>query len=71
MIADLRPRVVMRGRRDECEALDRLARGGRSNQEIGGQLFSSPKTLECHLGKAFTRLGITSRRQLHHVLRRD
>jgi DNA-binding NarL/FixJ family response regulator len=48
-----------------------LARDGRSNHEIGGQLFISPKTVEYHLHKAFTKLGIKSRHQLERVLRRD
>jgi DNA-binding CsgD family transcriptional regulator len=48
-----------------------LARDGRSNQEIGGQLFISPKTVEYHLHKAFTKLGIRSRHQLDGALRRD
>ena len=48
-----------------------LARDGRSNQEIGGQLFISPKTVEYHLHKAFTKLGIKSRHQLERVLHRD
>jgi ATP/maltotriose-dependent transcriptional regulator MalT len=48
-----------------------LARDGRSNQEIGGQLFISPKTVEYHLHKAFNKLGIRSRHQLDRALRRD
>ncbi len=48
-----------------------MARDGRSNQDIGGQLFISPKTVEYHLHKAFTKLGISSRHQLEHVLARD
>ena len=41
-----------------------LAGDGRSNQETGSQLFISPKTVEYHLHKAFTKLGIRSRHQL-------
>jgi ATP/maltotriose-dependent transcriptional regulator MalT len=48
-----------------------LARHGRSNQEISGQLFISPKTVEYHLHKAFNKLGIRSRHQLDRALRRD
>jgi DNA-binding CsgD family transcriptional regulator len=42
----------------------KLARSGRTNQEIGGQLFISPRTVEWHLGNVFTKLGITSRKDL-------
>jgi DNA-binding NarL/FixJ family response regulator len=46
----------------------RLARNGRSNPEIGTELFLSPRTVEWHLRKIFTKLGISSRRELHAVL---
>jgi DNA-binding CsgD family transcriptional regulator len=42
----------------------RLARDGLSNAEIGARLFLSPRTVEWHLGKVFTKLGISTRRQL-------
>ncbi|TCN28860.1 regulatory LuxR family protein [Kribbella orskensis] len=42
----------------------KLARSGRTNQEIGGQLFISPRTVEWHLGNVFAKLGITSRKDL-------
>jgi DNA-binding CsgD family transcriptional regulator/tetratricopeptide (TPR) repeat protein len=45
-----------------------LAREGLSNPEIGARLFISPRTVEYHLGKVFTKLGINSRTQLHRVL---
>jgi DNA-binding CsgD family transcriptional regulator len=42
----------------------KLARSGCTNQEIGGQLFISPRTVEWHLGNVFAKLGITSRKDL-------
>jgi DNA-binding CsgD family transcriptional regulator len=46
-----------------------LARDGLSNSEIAAQLFVSPRTVEWHLGKVFTKLGISRRAQLGVALR--
>jgi DNA-binding CsgD family transcriptional regulator len=47
----------------------RLARDGRTNPEIGSELFISPRTVEWHLRKVYTKLGISSRKGLRGALR--
>jgi DNA-binding CsgD family transcriptional regulator len=50
------------------EQIARLARDGFSNPEIGATLFLSPRTVEWHLRKVFTKLGISSRGALRTAL---
>ncbi len=51
----------------------RLVAEGRSNKEAAAQLFLSPRTVEYHLAKVFTKLGLGSRAELirYGVVRRE
>jgi DNA-binding CsgD family transcriptional regulator len=46
----------------------RLAAGGQTNPKIGALLFLSPRTVEWHLSKVFSKLGISSRKELRAAL---
>ena len=46
----------------------RLARDGRTNPEIGAELYISPRTVEWHLGQVYSKLGISSRKGLRGAL---
>ena len=49
----------------------RLAGAGLSNPEIGTKLFISARTVQYHLSKVFTKLGISSRNELPRLLALD
>jgi DNA-binding CsgD family transcriptional regulator len=66
------PRTRTAETRDELTAQElqiaHLARDGLSNRDIGAQLFISPRTVEYHLHKVFTKLEITNRGHLGRAL---
>jgi DNA-binding CsgD family transcriptional regulator len=68
----VRPRVAERAGADSLTPSERrvaeLAAEGETNREIAQTLFVTEKTVETHLGRAFRKLDVTSRRQLRDVL---
>lgn len=67
-----RPRRQVAPGPDALTASERRVAGlavvGRSNRDIAHELFVSPKTVENHLGRVYTKLGISSRRELASAL---
>jgi DNA-binding CsgD family transcriptional regulator len=67
---------TVRKRRDDTrddltsqeEHIARLAVAGRTNAEIGSELFISPRTVEWHLTRVYMKLGISSRKALGDAL---
>jgi DNA-binding NarL/FixJ family response regulator len=51
------------------EQIARLARDGRTNPEIGAELYISHRTVEWHLRQVYSKLGISSRKGLRSALR--
>jgi DNA-binding CsgD family transcriptional regulator len=68
----IRPRTSERSGVDSLTPSERrvagLAATGGTNREIAQKLFVTEKTVETHLGRAFRKLEISSRRQLPEVL---
>lgn len=50
------------------ERVARLAAAGRSNREIGDELYLSVRTVESHLSHAYRKLGVRSRTELSSAL---
>jgi DNA-binding CsgD family transcriptional regulator len=70
----VRPRTTDRIGADSLTPSERrvveLAAAGGTNRELAQTLFVTEKTVETHLGRAFRKLDVSSRRQLPEVLAR-
>jgi DNA-binding CsgD family transcriptional regulator len=70
----IRPRSAERSGTDSLTPSERrvveIAAAGSTNREIAQTLFVTEKTVETHLGRAFRKLDVSSRRQLPDVLAR-
>jgi len=61
----LRTRAVLTAQEAQ---IARLAGNGLTNPEIGAELFLSPRTVEWHLHKVYTKLEVSSRNELRGAL---
>lgn len=52
----------------QCEVLAAFYRTGKSNRDLGDELFLSPHTVKSHLRAAFEKIGVQSRSQLIRAL---
>ncbi len=74
-VAGARPRRMERSGEASLTASERrivlLARDGATNREIAESLWLSVKTVEMHLGHAYRKLDVSSRKELAGALERD
>jgi len=71
-VAGARPRRLQFSGLEALTASERrvaeIAAGGLTNREIAQTLFVTPKTVENQLGRVYSKLGVSSRHDLHSVL---